>query len=60
MDWDKEVKLSEMESMITVYEKHIEHLEKENVELKDEVLFLKKQLEYKTMGKPTHEVNNEW
>ena len=55
MDWDTEVKLSKLENMIIVYEKHIEHLEKENVELKEEILFLKEQLEYKTMGKPTHE-----
>ncbi len=55
MDWDIEVKLSEMESMITVYEKHIKVLERENRSLKAQVLFLTQQLEYKTFGKPNHE-----
>ena len=52
MDWDIEVKLSEMENMITVYEKHIEELEKENKELKVQVDFLKEQLYYKSYGLP--------
>ena len=55
MDWDIEVKLSEMENMITVYEKHIEELEHENKSLKAQVLFLTQQLEYKTFGKPNNE-----
>ena len=55
MDWDIEVKLTEMESMITVYEKHIEVLEQENRSLKAQVLFLTQQLEYKTFGKPNNE-----
>ena len=55
MDWDIEVKLSEMENMITVYEKHIEVLEQENKSLKAQVLFLTQQLEYKTFGKPKNE-----
>jgi len=55
MDWDIEVKLSEMENMITVYEKHIEDLEKENKSLKLQVEFLKQQLQYKTFGKPSYE-----
>tara|TARA_Y100000114_G_C11629384_1_gene263659 strand:- start:440 stop:616 length:177 start_codon:yes stop_codon:yes gene_type:complete len=55
MDWDIEVKLSEMENMITVYEKHIEVLEQENKSLKAQVLFLTQQLEYKTFGKPNNE-----
>ena len=55
MDWDIEVKLSEMENMITVYEKHIEALEKENRSLKAQILFLTQQLEYKTFGKPNNE-----
>mgnify|MGYP003111269981 CR=1 FL=1 len=57
MDWDIEVKLSEMENMITVYEKHIEDLEKENKSLKLQVEFLKQQLDYKTLGKPNYEEN---
>ena len=55
MDWDIEVKLSNAEHMITIYEKHIEDLEKENKSLKLQVEFLKQQLEYKTFGKPTNE-----
>ena len=55
MDWDIEVKLTEMENMITVYEKHIEVLEQENKSLKAQVLFLTQQLEYKTFGKPNNE-----
>ena len=41
--------------MITVYEKHIEELEKENQELKAQVDFLREQLHYKTFGKPSYE-----
>ena len=44
MDWDKEVNLEKCEDMITVYEKHINVLEKENKELKVQVAFLKEQL----------------
>ena len=55
MDWDTEVKLSKLESMIIVYEEHIEKLEKENKQLKLQVDFLKEQLAYKTFGKPNNE-----
>ena len=55
MDWETEVKLFKVERMITVYEKHIEDLEKENKSLKLQVEFLKQQLSYKTFGKPTNE-----
>ena len=55
MDWDTEVKLFNAEQMITVYEKHIEDLEKENKSLRLQVEFLKQQLQYKTFGKPTNE-----
>ena len=41
--------------MITVYEKHIEELEKENQKLKAQVDFLREQLHYKTFGKPSYE-----
>jgi len=57
MDWDKESKLEHLENMITVYEKHIEDLEKENKSLKLQVEFLKQQLDYKTLGKPNYEEN---
>ena len=56
MDWDIEVKLQELEMSVIIYQEHCEYLEKENDELKQQVLFLREQLEYKTMGKPD---NNE-
>tara|TARA_B100002019_G_scaffold99039_1_gene85317 strand:+ start:534 stop:710 length:177 start_codon:yes stop_codon:yes gene_type:complete len=55
VDWDIEVKLSEKESMITVYEEHIKNLEQENKQLKAQVVFLREQLSYKTFGKPSYE-----
>jgi len=55
VDWDIEVKLHELEMSVIIYQEHCEWLEKENDELKQQVLFLKQQLEYKTMGKPTEE-----
>ena len=55
MDWDIEVKLSELEMSVIIYQEHCEYLEKENDDLKEQVLFLKQQLEYKTMGKPIEE-----
>ena len=55
MDWDIEVKNEQLENMITVYEKHIDDLEKENKSLKLQVEFLKQQLKYKTFGKPSYE-----
>ena len=55
MDWDIEVKLHELEMSVIIYQEHCEYLEKENDELKQQVLFLKQQLEYKTMGKPDND-----
>tara|TARA_B100001079_G_scaffold78316_1_gene67346 strand:- start:4394 stop:4570 length:177 start_codon:yes stop_codon:yes gene_type:complete len=55
VDWDIEVKLHELEMSVIIYQEHCEWLEKENDELKQQVLFLKEQLEYKTMGKPIEE-----
>jgi hypothetical protein len=52
MDWDLELKNNELQSMIHVYEEHIDVLEKENKSLKLQVDFLKEQLAYKTFGKP--------
>ena len=40
---------------VIIYQEHCEYLEKENEELKEEVLFLRTQLEYKTMGLPLEE-----
>ena len=52
MDDELELKNEQLQNMITVYEKHIEELEKENKSLKLQVDFLKEQLSYKTFGKP--------
>jgi len=52
MDWDLELKNNELQSMIHVYEEHIDVLEKENRSLQLQVDFLKEQLTYKTFGKP--------
>ena len=52
MDWDLELQNNELQSMIHVYEEHIDVLEKENRSLQLQVDFLKEQLEYKTFGKP--------
>ena len=59
MDWDLENENQRLQDMIIVYEEHIEVLEKQNKNLKDEVLFLKQQLEYKTMGLPEGDINIE-
>ena len=52
MDWDLELKIDKLESMVHVYEEHINALEEENKSLKLQVDFLKEQLSYKTFGKP--------
>tara|TARA_B100000902_G_C27192929_1_gene854867 strand:- start:751 stop:972 length:222 start_codon:yes stop_codon:yes gene_type:complete len=38
--------------MIIVYEQEIKVLEKENTKLKEEIIFLHQQLQYKTLGLP--------
>ena len=55
MDCDIEKVKSYQINMITIYEKHIDDLEKENKSLKLQVEFLKQQLKYKTFGKPSYE-----
>ncbi len=52
MDYQLELKIESLENMIIVYQEHIDQLEIENKVLKDQVDFLKQQLEYKTMGLP--------
>ena len=47
--------MTDKETMITVYEEHIQNLEMENKELKAQVVFLKEHLAYKTFGKPSIE-----
>jgi len=44
---------------VIIYQEHCEYLEKENEDLKDEVLFLRQQLEYKTLGLPEGDINTE-
>ena len=51
MDYELELKNEKLESMIHVYEEHIDVLEKENKSLKLQVDFLKEQLTYKTFCK---------
>ena len=47
--------MTDKETMITVYEEHINTLEKENKSLIAQVDFLKEQLAYTTFGKPSTE-----
>ena len=60
MDYELELKNDKLESMIHVYEEHIDVLEKENKSLKLQVDFLKEQLAYKTFGKPSNLEEEEW
>lgn len=55
MDWDAELKNEQCESMLTVYQDHIEELQKELKEKEVHIKFLEQQLEYKTMGLPDTE-----
>ena len=55
MDWEIESENLRLENMVIVYQEHIEILEKENKSLKNQVMFLKKQLEYKSLGHPSEE-----
>ena len=57
MDWDLELENSKLQDMIIIYEKEIKKLEQEKKLLRKEVLFLKAQLEYKTLG--NHETLND-
>ena len=57
MDWDLENQNYKLQNMITVYEEHINTLEKENKSLKLQVDFLKQQLYYKSYGLPEGDTN---
>ena len=57
MDWDLELQIEKLEQMLTVYQDHIEELEAEAKAYQEEITFLKKQLEYKTLGKPNYETD---
>ena len=59
MDWDVESENLRLENMIIVYQEHIEILENENKNLKNQVTFLQKQLEYKSLGYPSEDENVE-
>ena len=57
MDWELENENLNLKDMIIIYEKEIKKLEQEKKLLKKEVLFLRAQLEYKTLG--NHETLND-
>ena len=55
MDWDLENENLKLERMIHIYQEEIEQLELEKDELKQEITFLKTQLNYLSMGNPMDE-----
>ncbi len=57
MDWDLENQLEKLEGMIIIYQQEIEKLEQEKLQLKEEVIFLREQLEFKTNGLPNPDIN---
>ena len=59
MDWDLENENLKLESMIHIYQDEIKQLEEEKDVLIQEVIFLREQLEYKTLGKPDLDINIE-
>ena len=50
--YELELQNEKYESMLTVYQDHIEELEKENKELLEQVAFLEEQLAYQSHGLP--------
>ena len=50
--WDIENDILRLEEMIILYEQEIEQLKIEKKELKQEITFLRTQLEYKSLGNP--------
>lgn len=55
MDWDLENEVTQLKSMITVYQDHIVELEAEIKDKAAKIKFLEQQLEYKSMGPPDTE-----
>ena len=55
MDWDLELHAEKLQHMLTVYQDHIEELEAEAKEMQKEILFLKQQLDLKTLGYEKYE-----
>ncbi len=53
--YELELQNEQLESMLTIYQDHIEELEEENKQLAEQIAFLEKQLEYKTLGLPVEE-----
>ena len=53
--WDLENDVLRLEQMIIVYEKEIEQLKIEKKELKEEITFLRTQLDYLSLGNPIEE-----
>ena len=48
MDWDLELENSKLQDMIIIYQEEIATWEDEKKELKEEIAFLKQQLDYKS------------
>ena len=53
--WDLENDVLRLEQMIIVYEKEIEQLKIEKKELKEEITFLRTQLDYLSLSNPIEE-----
>ena len=50
--WDLEIDVLRLEQMIIIYEQEIEQLKIEKKELKEEITFLRTQLDYLSLGNP--------
>ncbi len=59
MDWELENENLNLKDMIIVYEQEIKKLEEDKAALKEEIIFLREQLEYKTNGLPNIDINIE-
>ncbi len=57
MDWDLENRNEKLEGMIVIYQQEIEKLEEEKLQLKEEIIFLREQLDYKSNGLPNPDIN---
>ena len=55
--WDLENDIIRFEEMIIVSEQEIKQLEEDKAALKEEIIFLREQLEYKTNGLPNTDIN---
>ena len=57
MDWELENENLNLKDMIIVYEQEIKKLEEDKAALKEEIIILREQLEYKTNGLPNIDIN---